>query len=99
MKLAVSGATLIALGALLVASALSLVTAQHRARSLFIELERAHQQSAQLEADGNRLRIELGRNSQPAAVETAARRLGLKPVDGAHTVYLPIAGITQGAKP
>lgn len=75
--------------ALLLASSLSLVTAQHRARSLFVDLERAQQQARQLEADGDRLRIELGRASQPAAVETAARELGLKPVDAGRVVFLP----------
>jgi cell division protein FtsL len=77
--------------ALLVASSLSLVTAQHRARSLFVDLERAQQQAKALEAEGNRLRIELGRVSQPAMVEAAARVLGLKTVDGARTVFLPNA--------
>lgn len=74
---------------LLVASALSLVTAQHRARSLFVDLERAQQQARTLDAEGDRLRVELGRASQPAAVASAARQLGLKPVDAAQVVFLP----------
>lgn len=74
---------------LLTASALSLVTAQHRARSLFIDLERAQQQARTLDAEGDRLRVELGRASQPAAVASAARQLGLKPVDAAQVVFLP----------
>jgi cell division protein FtsL len=80
---------LLLVAALLVASGLSLVTAQHLARSLFVDLERARQQSKALEAEGNRLRVELGRASQPAAVEAAARGLGLRPVDAARTVFLP----------
>jgi cell division protein FtsL len=75
--------------ALLVAASFSLVTAQHRARSLFVDLERAQQQARQLDAEGDRLRIELGRASQPAAIESAARELGLKPVDGSRVVFLP----------
>ncbi len=75
--------------ALLVASSLSAVTAQHRARSLFVDLERAQQQAKALEAEGNRLRIELGRVSQPATVEAAARQMGMRPVDAARTVFLP----------
>ncbi len=78
-----------ALVAGLVACSLSLITSQHRARGLFVELERAQQMAQQLEADGNRLRVELGRVSQPANVETAARQLGLRPVDSAHTVFVP----------
>jgi cell division protein FtsL len=78
-------------GLLLLASSLSLVTAQHRARSLFVDLERAQQQARQLDAEGDRLRIDLGRASQPAAIETAARELGLKPVDAGRVVFLPAA--------
>jgi cell division protein FtsL len=80
------------LAVLLTVSALSLVTAQHRARSLFVDLERAQQQARTLDAEGDRLRVELGRASQPAAVASAARQLGLKPVDAAQVVFLP-AGV------
>lgn len=73
----------------LVASSLSLITSQHRARGLFVELERAQQLSQQLIAEGNRLKVELGRVSQPAHVEAAARQLGLRAVDSARTAFLP----------
>jgi cell division protein FtsL len=76
---------------LLFASALSLVSARHTARSLFVDHERAQRQARQLDAEGDRLRIELGRAAQPAAIESAARGLGLKPVDGARVVFLPPA--------
>ncbi|GAB4479175.1 MAG: hypothetical protein OHK0044_26540 [Burkholderiaceae bacterium] len=85
---------LLVVAALLVASGLSVVTAQHLARSLFIDLERAQQQAKALEAEGNRLRVELGRAAQPAAVEAAARALGLRPVDAARTVFLPAVEAT-----
>ncbi len=74
---------------LLVASAFSLITAQHRARGLFVDLERAQQQARQLEAEGDRLRVDLGRASQPGAIESAARGLGLKPVESGRVVFLP----------
>jgi cell division protein FtsL len=77
------------LGLVLVASAFGLVTAQYRTRTLFVELDRVQQRTAALEADGNRLRVEQARNAQPAAVEAAARRLGLKPIDARETVFLP----------
>lgn len=86
------------------ASALALVTAQHRSRSLFIDVERAQQQARQLDIDYDRLKIELARLSQPAYVESEARRLGMKPVDGSRTVFLNLpaasatAPITPGAK-
>jgi cell division protein FtsL len=82
-------ALVIVLALLLFGCSLLVVTAQHSARGLFIDLERAAARGRQLEADGNRLRVELGRASQPAAVEAAARRLGLQPIDSARTVYLP----------
>ena len=77
------------LGILIVLSAFGIVTAQYRTRSLFVDLDRAQQRTAALEAEGNRLRVEQARNAQPAAVEAAARRLGLKPIDAKQTVFLP----------
>lgn len=92
------------LGLALFASALSLVTAQHRSRALFIDVERAQQQARQLDIDFDRLRIELARLSQPAYVEAEARRLGMKPVDASRTVFLNLpaasaaAAVPPGAK-
>jgi cell division protein FtsL len=80
-----------ALAALLMVSALSLVASQHRARELFADLEAAQQLAHQSEAEGNRLRADLGRASQPAAIEAAARQLGLRPIDPDHTALLPPA--------
>jgi cell division protein FtsL len=82
----------VALAALLALAAMSLVTAQHRSRGLFVDLERAQQQAKVLETEGDRLRIELGRLAQPAHVEVAARQLGLKPIDGKAVVFLPAQG-------
>jgi cell division protein FtsL len=77
------------LGVLLFAGAMGLITAQHRARGLFVELERAQATAKTLEAEGDRLRIELGRHAQPASVESVARRLGLQPIEPARVIYLP----------
>ena len=77
------------LAALLMVSAMSLVTSQHRERELFADLETAQQAGRQSEAEGNRLRIELVRASQPAAIEAAARQLGMRPIDPQHTALLP----------
>ncbi len=84
-----AAAALIAL--LLVLACLSLVTSQHRARGLFVELGRLQLQAKDLEAEGNRLRIELGKAAQPAAVAGAARNLGLRPTESKQTVFLPDA--------
>ena len=82
---------------LLFASALGLVTAQHRSRSLFIDLERAQQDAKQLDVDYERLKIELARLSQPAAVERAAQRLGFRAADTGHTVYLNLPEASAAA--
>ena len=74
---------------LLVLACLSLVTAQHRARALFVDLGRLQAQAKELDAEGNRLSIELGKASQPAAVAAAARSLGLRPAESKQTVFLP----------
>jgi len=84
--------TVVGLSALLFVGSLSLVTAQHRARGVFVDLERAQQQTHQLAADRARMRIDLARATQPSAIEASARDLGLRPIDGARTVYLPTAG-------
>jgi cell division protein FtsL len=83
----------------LVLSAFGLVTAQYRTRALFVELERVQQRTAALEAEGNRLRVEQARNAQPAAVEAAARRLGLKPIDAKETVFFPAPMFDRSARP
>ena len=84
-------AAVFVLALLLVLACLSLVTSQHRARGLFVELGRLQSQAKDLEAEGNRLRIELGKAAQPAAVAAAARSLGLRPTESKQTVFLPQA--------
>ena len=82
---------------LLFASALGLVTAQHRTRTLFIDLERAQQEAKQLDVDYERLKIELARLSQPAAVERAAQRLGFRAAGANQTVYLNLPEASAAA--
>ena len=79
--------------ALLFGSALSLITAQHRSRSLFIDLERAQVDAKRLDVDHDRLRIDQSRLSQPAYVESEARKIGLKPIDAARTVFLHLPAV------
>jgi len=86
-----NAAALLLLAVLLVLACLSLVTSQHRARGLFVELGRLQLQAKDLEAEGNRLRIELGKAAQPAAVAAGARSLGLRPTESKQTVFLPEA--------
>jgi cell division protein FtsL len=81
-----------ALAALLVACALALVVSQYRSRVLFAELEVAQQESKSLDAEGARLRADLGRAAQPATVEALAHRLGLHPIEPQRIVLLPPSG-------
>jgi len=90
-----SRAVILLLGVVLVASAFGLVTAQYRSRTLFVEVDRTQQRAAALEAEGNRLRVDQARGAQPAAVEAAARRLGLKPIDAKESVFLPAMGTAE----
>jgi len=87
---------LLVVSVLLFASALSLVTAQHRSRSLFIDLERSQGDAKRLDVEFERLRIEQARLSQPSNVETEARKIGLKPIDSSRTVFLNLP--TQESK-
>jgi cell division protein FtsL len=88
--------------ALLVASALALVTSQYRAREYFAELEVAQQEAKSLEAEGARLRSDLGRAAQPATVEAVARRFGMRAIAPDRIVLLPVpapdAAVAPAAK-
>jgi len=81
---------IVLIGIALFASALSLITAQHRSRSLFIDLERAQVDAKRLDVDHDRLRIDQSRLSQPAYVESEARKIGMKPIDSSRTVFLTL---------
>nr|WP_217507452.1 cell division protein FtsL [Herbaspirillum robiniae] len=82
------------LTAVLVGCALSVVSAQYRARSLFIELERAQTAARQLDVDWAQLQLDQSTLGKNARIEELARRdLGMVPLTAARTQYL-----TVGAK-
>lgn len=89
-----SGRVNLILMALLVASALLLVTSQYRSRHLFIELERAQAQARQLEIEWAQLQLDQSSLSTHARVEShASRLLGMVAVTPERTQYL-----TKGAR-
>lgn len=90
-------ALMVVVALLLFGSALGLVTAQHRTRSLFVDLERAQQDARQLDVDYERLTIDQARLAQPAAVERAAAKLGFRAVEPGHTVYLNLPDASAAA--
>jgi cell division protein FtsL len=92
---------LLVLTPLLLASALALVVSQYRSRVLFAELEQAQQDAKNLDAEGARLRSDLGHAAQPATVEAAARHLGMRAISPDRVVLLPPSGApasSQGSR-
>jgi cell division protein FtsL len=80
--------------AVLVACALSLVNAQHRARHLFSDLEVMQQQARQLDIDWAQLQLDQSTLGKNARIEQIARTdLNMTPLTPARTQYL-----TEGAK-
>ena len=59
--------------ALLVASAVGLVTSRHQARKLFIELEREQSRARQYEVEWGQLQLEQSTWATPARIEKIAR--------------------------
>jgi cell division protein FtsL len=75
--------------AMLLLCALLLVTSQHRARKMFIELQRAQAQSRQLEIAWNRLVLEQTQLAKHSLIDPVARReLKMQPVTPDRTLYL-----------
>ncbi len=68
----------VVLALVLVACALAMVQAQHRARTYFVELERLKKEARGLDEQWGQLQLEQGTWANPARVDTLARtRLGL----------------------
>ncbi len=83
----------IILMAVLALCALGLVTSHDRARKLFVELERAHSQTRQLEVHANQLELDQSKLSKTALVDGKARReLALQPVKAERTLHVNLAG-------
>lgn len=81
----------ILLAGLLVVCALGLVTSQHRARTLFIDLGQAQSQSRQLEVRWNRLRLDQTRLATSSLIDSKARAgLSMQPATPQRTLYLTV---------
>ncbi len=76
----------------IVVCALALVTTQHRARGLFVALERENQLERQLENDWTQLQAEQVSLSKGSRVEEIARtQLRLRTPEGQKTRYLSMS--------
>lgn len=74
-----------------VACALGVITAQHQARKLFVELEDEQAAAAKLETEWTQLQLEQGTWATHKRVEAvAARSLGMRTPDATNTVVLPL---------
>ncbi|MBB5392691.1 MULTISPECIES: cell division protein FtsL [unclassified Herbaspirillum] len=88
-----TGRLCILLTVMLVGCALSVVSSQYKARSLFIELERAQTASRQLDVDWAQLQLDQSTLGKNARIEELARRdLGMVPLTPARTQYLTVGG-------
>jgi len=79
----------LALLAVLIVCALSLVTSRHEARRLFVELEREQARTRQLETEYGQLQLEQSTWGMPARVEKIARenlRMQLPPAGRVEVV-------------
>ncbi|NMG33421.1 cell division protein FtsL [Azoarcus sp. TTM-91] len=75
--------------ALVVASALGVVAAQHQARKLFTELERQQARSHGLEVEWGQLQLEQSTWAAHARVEKLAReKLGMRPPVSAQVIVV-----------
>jgi cell division protein FtsL len=77
------------LAAALVVCALGLVTSQHRARTMFVELERAQRQSRQLDVQWEQLQLEQSGLAKPSRIDGKARSgLAMQTVPADRTLHL-----------
>ena len=79
--------------ALVIACALAVITSQHRARRLFIDLEAEQAIARKLDEEHTQLQLEQSTWATHKRVEAlASRRLGMRPPDAASTVVVTIEG-------
>lgn len=73
----------------LIGCALSLVSSQYEARSLFVELERAQVVTRDLDVEWRRLQLDQTDHAKHGLIDSVARgTLAMEPVTPARTIYL-----------
>lgn len=81
---------------LLVICALGLVTSQHRARKLFIDLERAQTHAVDHEVRWNQLQVEQTELAKSSLIDARARsELGMQAVPADRTLHLSVDPVTR----
>ena len=89
--------TNLGLFAMLIACALGVVTAQHQARKLYVELQKEQEIAKQLEVEWGQLQLEQSTWALHARIEKiAARELGMRaPTAGRTQIVGPAAGAAK----
>ena len=86
--------------ALVIASALALITAQHQARKAYSELQVEQAAAKRFEEEIARLQVEQSSWSTPSRIEKVAReRLGMRIPDASHTRVLANESADPGLQP
>lgn len=82
---------------LLIVCALALVTSQHRARKLYVELQQEYELEKRYELEWNQLQLEQGAWAIHARIEQiATQRLRMRAPSAARTQLVPhVAGTAQ----
>jgi len=79
--------------AALIACALALVTSQHQARKLYVELQKEQERAKQIEIEWDQLQLEQSTWATPARVEKlATQALGMRVPPASHIQVVPPAG-------
>jgi cell division protein FtsL len=79
--------------AALIACALALVTSQHQARKLYVELQKEQERAKQFEIEWDQLQLEQSTWATPARVEKlATQALGMRVPPSSHIRVVPPAG-------
>jgi cell division protein FtsL len=72
-----------------VVCSIGLVTSQHRARTMFVELERVQRQARQLDVQWEQLQLEQSGLAKPSRIDTKARSgLAMQSVPADRTLHL-----------
>jgi cell division protein FtsL len=84
--------------ALLTACALGLVTSQHKARKLFVELEEQQERARGLEVEYGQLQLEASTWAMHTRVERiASQALRMRAPDAKHIQIVPHEALAEGA--
>lgn len=93
------GRLCIILAAVLMVSAISLVTARHQSRQLFVAVERLEDRSRELDIEWRRLQLERAELARNARIDHVARSdLGMVTATPERSIYLDNPMVQEGGR-